>query len=112
MVFFLVNSLSKQNRAMRRCMKKPHSLKLRQYDVCLFDLNEYLDSFPGATMSDNMGVTELITILLKIMTNVWSKQAYVQVFDYENIPFKKSVDIFENMEISESIYEGVVPPSY
>ena len=41
MVFFLVNSLSKQNRAMRRCMKKPHSLKLRQYDVCLFDLNDH-----------------------------------------------------------------------
>ena len=97
MVFFLVNSLSKQNRAMRRCMKKPHSLKLRQYDVCLFDLNEYLDSFPGATMSDNMGVTELNEILSNSMPNSWSKQAYVQGFDCETISFKKAVNMFEHM---------------
>ena len=65
---------------MRRCMKNPLSLKVRHYSTCLIDLNEYLASFPGATMADKMGVTELNEILLNIMPNSCSKQAYVQGF--------------------------------
>ena len=38
------------------------------------------------------------------MTNGWSKKAYVQGFDFESITFKKYVNMFERMEIAESIY--------
>ena len=44
------------------------------------------------------------------MTNGWSKQAYVKGFDCKTFTFK-SVKICECMEISETIYEGVVEPS-
>ena len=37
------------------------------------------------------------------MPNSWSKNVYVQGFDCEYITFKKAVNIFERMEISESI---------
>ena len=33
-------------------------------------------------------------------------------FDCESITFKAALNIFERMEIAESIYEGVVEPSY
>ena len=46
------------------------------------------------------------------MPNSCSKQEYVQGFGCESISFQKSVLMFEQMEISESIYEGVVLPSY
>ena len=46
------------------------------------------------------------------MPTRWSKQAYVQGFDCESIKFKKAVHMFERMKISESIYKGVVEPSY
>ena len=42
----------------------------------------------------------------------WSRQAYVQGFDCKSITFNKSVNMFERMEITESIYEGIVEPSY
>ena len=45
------------------------------------------------------------------MPNSWSKQAYVQGFYCESISFKKEVNMFEHMEISESIYEDVVETS-
>ena len=51
-------------------------------------------------------------ILLNSMTNSCSKQSYVQVFDYKSISFKTYVNMFERMEIVESIYKGVVEPSY
>ena len=61
--FFAVDLLPKQNHAMRRCMKKTRSLKVRRYAVNLINLDEYLVSFPGATMADKIGITELNKIL-------------------------------------------------
>ena len=49
---------------------------------------------------------------LNSMPNSWIKQAHVQGFDCEPIRFKKAVNMFEIMEITESIYEGVVEPYY
>ena len=46
------------------------------------------------------------------MPNIWSKQAYVQGFGCEYISLKKAVNMFEQMEISEYIYECLVEPSY
>ena len=65
-----------------------------------------------ATLTDNIGVPELNEILLNSMPTRWSKQVFVQGFYCESITLKKAVNIFERMEISESIYEGVVEPSY
>ena len=84
-----VNSLSQQNRAIRRYMKNSRSLKGRRYAAHFIDLNEYLASFPGATMVDKMGGTELNEIPLNSIPNTCSKQACVQGFDCENISFKK-----------------------
>ena len=44
------------------------------------NLNEYLDTFPGAKASDNIGEKNINEILLNSMSNGWSKQAYVQGF--------------------------------
>ena len=46
------------------------------------------------------------------MPNSWSKQAYVQGFDYKYISLKKYVNMFEQIDISGFIYEGVLEPSY
>ena len=97
---------------MRHGTKNPRGLAVRHYAARLIDLNEHLASFLGAIFSGKIGITELNDILLNSMHNSWSKQAYVQGFECEYISFKKSVNIFERMEIDESIYEGVVETSY
>ena len=63
-------------------------------------------------MTDNSTDPIHSEILLNSTPNSWYKQTYVQGFDFESISFKMSVNIFECMEIAESIYEGVVTPSY
>ena len=57
---------------------------------------------PGDTFSDKVGVTELDETLLNSILNSWSKPAYVQGFDFETIMLKDFVNIFEQMDISES----------
>ena len=42
----------------------------------------------------------------------WSKQAYIQGFHCESVTLKKAVNMFDRMEIDESIYKVVVEPSY
>ena len=60
--------------------KKPRRLKVRRCAAGLSDLNEYLSSFPVATMADNMGLTELNEILLNSIPNSWLEKEYVQGF--------------------------------
>ena len=92
--------------------EKPRSLKVRRYAARLIDLDEYLASFLEATITDKLGITELNYILLNSIPNRWYKQVYVQDFYCGCISFKKVVNMFEHMEISEIIYEGLVTPSY
>ena len=63
-------------------------------------------------LTDKMGITGLNEIWLNSMPQSLSNQAYVQVFDCEYILFKKSVNMFEQMDIAEYIYEGVVESLY
>ena len=44
------------------------------------------------------------------MPNGWSKQSYLQGFNFY-LHFKKSVNVFERIYYSESIYKGAVLPS-
>ena len=86
--------------------------KVRHCAVRLINLNEYLASSPGKNLDDKIDLTELNEILLNSMPNIWSKQAYVQGFYFRSILFKKAANMFERMEIAESIHGGLVEPSY
>ena len=68
--------------------------------------------FPGVILADKISVIEMNEIVLNIMHNSRWKKSYVQGFDCKYISFKKYVNMFERMETTESIYEGVVEPSY
>ena len=46
------------------------------------------------------------------MPNRLSRHVYVQGFYCECITFNKAVNMFESMKTTESIYEGIVEPSY
>ena len=94
---FYSNLRSKKKSVIHRRMREPCVLMVRRYVDCLIVLNKYLDSLPGAKLSEKNGTVELNEILLNSMPNSCSNKAYVQVFDCEPITFKKDVDIFEQM---------------
>ena len=60
-ILFLVHVLSKQKRAMHRGMRNP-----RCYDANLIELNDYLDVFSGAKISDKICVTDLNDFYLTV----------------------------------------------
>ena len=85
------------------------SLKIRRYLVILTELNENLGVFPGSKDSNKMGEEDLNNILIHSIHNRWIKQAYLQGFELE-IPFNNSTNMFEWIEIVETIYKRLVAP--
>ena len=77
-----------------------------------YDCNEYLASFLGATLTDEIGVIELNAIPFNSTPTRFSKQAHVKRFDCDSITLKISVNMFQRMDIAESIYKCLVEPSY
>ena len=69
-------------------MRNPCKLKVTRYGARMITLNAYLAVFPGAKASKKISETELNGIILNIMPNGGSKQAYVQYFDCESNTFK------------------------
>ena len=67
--FPTVNFLPKQKRAMLHGTSKQHCLKVRCYAARLIELNEYLDLFHGAKLSEKNDVTELNKIFLNSVPN-------------------------------------------
>ena len=63
---------------------------------------------PEANISDKICITDQYEILLNSISNIWSNQEYVQVFDSKSIHFKGAITMFDLMEIAEYIYEVVV----
>ena len=111
MHFFPVNALSEKNRVIHCGMRKPRPLKVRKYAVCLTNINDYLSVFFGLNVNNIIGDKELNEILLHSMTNGWGEQTFLQGFDFEAMPFFKTViNMFEHMKVVEYIYESVVEP--
>ena len=54
---------------------------------------------------------KLNNFLFNIMPNGWINQEYVHVFYCQSINFNKEVNIFEGIDILESIYEGILETS-
>ena len=57
--FSLLSFLANQKRAMRRGISNPRRLTVRHYVARLVYLNDYLVYFPGAKLTEKIGVTEL-----------------------------------------------------
>ena len=66
---------------MRQGMNNSRELKVGHNTSHMIYIVEYLYVLPGEREGDKIDETELNDILVKIMTIVLSKQAYVQGFD-------------------------------
>ena len=67
--------------------------------------------FPGAKISENISVTELYDFFKSVCQSVIATRRMFNDL-IVNTLLLKSVNMVERIEIAESIYEGVVGPSY
>ena len=68
---------------MPRAMRKPRGLPFKRFAARLADLNNYLLLFPVYSADKKMPPEYLNDILLHTVPGVWSKQAYLQGWDFD-----------------------------
>ena len=92
-------------------MRKVCELKVRRYAASMIDINEYLDAFPGSNWSEKLMRRNWKKSFWTVFQTYWSSKLVGRVFIVKML-LLKSVNMFERMEIDETIYESVVEPSY
>ena len=108
---FPTNALQKQKRYMRRYMRKPRGIGIKEYDARLTELNEYLKWFCDDETADNicprqdqsLDADELLDIVYFSIPNKWSKQLIVQGFNATEKSREDLVAFCERMEECEAM---------
>ena len=104
---FPKKALMTQKRYMRRILRKPKDMKIRDYCARFNEINKYLEAFPpfkgrGQMISDE----EVLEHLEFAVPSSWQKQMVLQGFN----TLEKSIDDFiefcERLEFSEQIYDS------
>ena len=78
---FPKRALAMQRRYMRRFMRKPHDMRMREFLARLNELNGYLPYFPDGTEASKLPDDELIDIGEYACPASWQKQMFLQGFD-------------------------------
>ena len=69
-------------------------------------MDNFLPLFPESDVSKKMEPEYLNEIILHAVLNAWTKQSYLQGWDFELKTYKETFAMFERMEVAEQFYEG------
>ena len=98
-----------QKRYLRRFVRKPATLKTREFVARLIEINSYLPEFPPTTTGGadpaSLPDDELLDILEFGMPSSWQKQMVLQDFDPLQHTIKEFTEFCERMEQVEA-HEG------
>ena len=98
--------LAKVKRSMRRDMRKPHDMKIREYYHNLQRLNEEeLPNLPPYGIAQNLSQDEMLDILLFGTPRSWQNEMECQGFDPMEKTIQEVVDFMENLESVEPAKE-------
>ena len=86
---------------MRRPMRKPRDLLFKRFTERKIELDNYLPLFPGSRTSKKIPPKELNNILLHTVPNGWTKQAYLQGWDFKGKTYKETCETVKRMYIVE-----------
>jgi hypothetical protein len=101
---FPKNALAIQKRYMRRFLRKPRDMKIREFYVRVLDLRNRQNNFPPFAPDQKMGMDELKEIVEFGCPSTWQKEIYRQGFDVSSKTLEQLIDFYERMETTEDIY--------
>lgn len=106
---FPLKSYFTQKQAMRRFMRKPKDMKIRDYVDRLMEINSYLVHFPvkdGEDAATSLPKEEMMDILLFGIPNNWQKKIVELGFDSIAHTPQEFVEICERISYGETIDNG------
>lgn len=108
---FPQRALQKQKRFMRRFLRKPHTMKIREYVARVVEINDMLEIFPpsvAGTAAIKLPEDEILDLLEFGLPNTWQKNMVLQDFDPLASNIAAFVAFCERMEQFEAA-DGSAP---
>ncbi len=103
---FPPKALMTQKRYMRRVLRKPKEMKIREYFTRYRELNNYLEEFPPFKDGQKLPEDELMEHAEFAIPNAWQKQMVLQGFNPVEHSLQEFIEFCERLEVSEDIYDG------
>jgi hypothetical protein len=105
---FPIRSYLTQKQAMRRFMRKPKDMKIREYVDRLLEINRYLAFFPTNTgeRATVLPDDEIMDILMYGIPNTWQKRIVELNFDAQAHTPNEFIEMCERISYGESFNEG------
>ena len=100
------NALARQKRWMRRYMKKPISLTVRQYTARVMEIVSKFHRYPGYKPAHEVPEDEVTDMIVSGCPHSWEKAMILQGFDVVSQPIDKLVEFLERLETTEAMYEA------
>ena len=95
--------LAKVKRSVRRDMRKPADMKVRQYHQCLYRINtEEIPNLPPYAADQALSDEEMIEIILFGTPKSWQVEMDRQAFDPMTKTVREVVEFMENIEAAEA----------
>ena len=108
---FPLRAYSIQKQAMRRYMRKPQGMKIRDYVDRLLEINNYLKYFPTKTGENPATVLpedEIMDILTYGIPNTWQKKIVELNFDTQASTPNEFIELCERISYGESTNDGLI----
>ena len=99
-------ALQTQKRYMRRMLRKPQGMKIRDYFGRYIELNNYLKMFPPPPPTKKMPMDEILEHAEFAIPSSWQRQFVLQGFNAVTCPMEEFIEFCERLELSESIYDN------
>ena len=103
---FPQRALAHQKRYMRRYMRKPREVAMREFAARVSELNEYLSEFPPYAVNQNLSNEEIVDILEFAVPNSWQKSMVLQGFDPLIHTVSEFVSFCERHEYTEGTLDN------
>lgn len=92
-----------QKRYMRRQMRKPRDMRVRDFVARVQELNNYLTQFPPFATNQSLPEDEILDILESAVPNAWQREFVRSGFDPIEHDIREFVERCERVELTETL---------
>jgi hypothetical protein len=103
---FPQRALNYQKRYMRRFMRKPKTMSIREFSARVAEMNAYLTEFPPFEADQELSGEEIIDILEFAIPNSWQKNMVLQGFEPLDHTTAEFVSFCERNEFTEGTLDN------
>ena len=99
-------ALQTQKRYMRRIIRKPVEMKIREYLTRFMELNKYLEQFPPFDEEQNLPDDEVMEHAEFAIPNSWQNQMVMHNFNTVENSMADFIEFCERLEFTENMYNS------